>query len=250
MGVDVNPVTGFNNFVQTDGPGCSANPNAVYTIDNPSGGISTLYFQYHNPPDGCTFDYVGFRISTCVAEPLAEVDPVCPIDLVAYDNTCSCIQLFRDANGNYFEVNETFNDDGLVTKQNIGNRSQRFDPNVGTVSLVKENIAIGECSPIPTCPLDLVETVTTELKPGDGLLTSVWTDASAFTICGAGNPNSGCLESYTVPFNGASDACGLPTHMNGIANNGPFVTRGFGYDDVLNGFGANGAEQALSLIHI
>ena len=47
-----------------------------------------------------------------------------------------------------------------------------------------------------------------------------------------------------MPFNGASDACGLPTHMNGIANNGPFVTRGFGYDDVLNGFGANGAEQA------
>jgi len=245
MDVEVNPVTGANNYVQTDGPGCGANPNAVYTINNaPAGGISTLYFQYHNPPGGCSFDYVGFRIATCVADPLPEVDPVCPIDLVSYDLECGCEQLFRDANGIYFEVNDVENADGSIIKQNIGSRSQIFDPNVGTVSTIFENVAIGECAPIPTCPLDLVETVTTELKTGDGLLTSVWTDASAFTVCNANGNSGGCGESYTIPFDGPADACGLPTHINGTANNEPFLANAFGYDDVAFGFGAGDTEQA------
>ncbi len=75
-------MTAVGNMVTTGGAGCGANPNGSYTIGS---AVSTLYFKYHNPPGGCTGDYVGFRVGTCAPD-LANAIPTCPLTLVTVTN--------------------------------------------------------------------------------------------------------------------------------------------------------------------
>ena len=108
---------GAPNLVITDGPGCSANPNGSYTV----GGMMTdcLYFKYHNPPQGCSYDYVGFRIGACVPDG-TDMIPVCPLSYQEYatdiedyvtngpdyvGNDANAFFIMRDANGNFFDQN-------------------------------------------------------------------------------------------------------------------------------------------------
>ncbi|NNE15879.1 MAG: hypothetical protein HKN51_12925, partial [Saprospiraceae bacterium] len=101
------------NEVITDGPGCSSNPNGSYTLDNSM--VSELYFKYHNPPGGCSYDYVGFKIGSCVPDINTPVVPQCPLTLVTFTNDIDAYianpdapansdTYMRDANGVYFNM--------------------------------------------------------------------------------------------------------------------------------------------------
>ena len=113
----MSPNDGAPNLIITDGPGCSANPNGSYTV----GAITTdiLYFKYHNPPMGCVYDYVGFKIGTCVPDG-SDAIPVCPLSFQTYTididdyltngeiltgGNANAFQIMRDANGNFFDQN-------------------------------------------------------------------------------------------------------------------------------------------------
>ena len=92
---------GFTNFVKTSGPGCGANPSAAYTFGQT---VSTLFVKYQNPPGGCRFDYVGFRLGVCVG-PNDDAVPECPIQLVEItDVDGSTRNAYRDGNGIVFDA--------------------------------------------------------------------------------------------------------------------------------------------------
>ena len=104
--MDGDDITG-GNTITTAGPGCLANPDASY-ITSPA-TTSTIYFKYHNPPGGCTRDYVGFRIGACV-EPFEEmIIPECSIALYEVDEcpddpTSPTFTYLQDGNGNWFNM--------------------------------------------------------------------------------------------------------------------------------------------------
>ena len=92
---------GFTNFVKTSGPGCGANPSAAYTFGQT---VSTLFVKYQNPPGGCRFDYVGFRLGVCVGAN-ADAVPECPIQLVEITDVDGSVRnAYRDGSGIVFDA--------------------------------------------------------------------------------------------------------------------------------------------------
>lgn len=92
------------NTVTTAGPGCGANPDATYTITPAL--ITTLYFKYQNPDGGCRRDYVGFRLSACVAE-LVDATPQCNLSVYEIDDdTNPPFLAVQDENGMWFDYND------------------------------------------------------------------------------------------------------------------------------------------------
>lgn len=163
MGVEANPDNGEMNFVKTDGPGCSANPNGSYTFGtNP---VTTLYFKYHNPPGGCTGDYVGFRLGTCYTPPPMAA-PVCPVEIVQVTcdmqdviangpNNANTDEYAVDGNGNYFD----FSSCSATLENAIINGTILQTVDIGCAELVQttEECIIAACVIIPhcaTCPTE------------------------------------------------------------------------------------------------
>jgi len=150
---------GAPNLIITDGPGCGANPNATYTVD--VGMVSTLYFKYVNPAGGCSFDYVGFKIGTCVPEPAAPAIPECPLTLVTVTTDSDVAEgttaptnantdtYLRDANGNYFERSTCFplDADGLPNIPATPIAIAKVSP----CAEVIEEESCGGCTPPPPC---------------------------------------------------------------------------------------------------
>ncbi len=140
------------NEVITDGPGCSANPNGTYTIGGAA--VSTIYFKYHNPPGGCTGDYVGFRIGTCVPD-LAPAIPACPLTLVTVTTDMADVLLngvtpgntdtyILDGNGNYFneDMCSDFDPLPMVAQPTIA---------LSPCATVVDEVECSQCTPTPPC---------------------------------------------------------------------------------------------------
>ncbi len=156
MGVDPNPANGEMNFVKTDGPGCGANPNGVYTVGGTA--VSTLYFKYHNPPGGCSYDYVGFKVGTCVA-PDPDVVPSCPLSLVTVTTDPDDVLANGITNGNTDQY--VMDSDGIMfdyqsctatALQNaIDNATALPQAPVGPCAEVVDVEECSNCPPMPIC---------------------------------------------------------------------------------------------------
>ncbi|MEM9821306.1 MAG: T9SS type A sorting domain-containing protein [Bacteroidota bacterium] len=148
---------GAPNLVITDGPGCGANPNASYTFDDAM--VDCLYFKYQNPVGGCSFDYVGFKIGTCVSDG-ADAVPVCPLTYVTYatdiedyvtngpdfnGNDANAFQVMRDANGNFFDQN------CQQIENDVNNMNAIPTVTISPCAEVVEEEDCSFCTPTPPC---------------------------------------------------------------------------------------------------
>ena len=146
------------NQVITDGPGCLANPNASYEIGATS--VSTLYFQYHNPPGGCTRDYVGFRLGICY-EPPPMATPICPVEVVTVTcdtdqviadggaNAANSDQYVLDGAGNYFDFQSCT---AMALQDAVENATALQTIDIGCAELVQTDANCDyDCTIPPTC---------------------------------------------------------------------------------------------------
>ena len=94
------------NMVTNNHPSCRNQGDASFNVNQT---VSTLYFRYHNPVGGCTYDKATFRLGVCTPD-LGEVVPECQLTLVdevvtLANGTTETNRLLKDAFGNYYDVN-------------------------------------------------------------------------------------------------------------------------------------------------